>query len=130
MRWSCISASIIFRFSLPPSQITASGTATLSNGLSITTGGLSIGAGPLSVVAGGLASIGNLAVAAGSMSVTSSAPAGTGMDVYASGATMTGNVILGALTAGATTKNALTLYEGTNRIWQVCVMLVGFCSHV
>lgn len=92
-------------------------------------------AGGLTVGAGGLASStdmfypsGNVVVTGGAMAVTSPDTTATGADIYASSASVTGNVVFGKLFAGATGANAMSILEGNNVLVQVWLLLCAVTS--
>jgi hypothetical protein len=103
-------------------QVKSNGFTTIANGLSIAAGGLSV-VGGLGGATGLASSGGPVSVDNGKLSTTSTAAGTAGLDVYASHATFSGNVLLGKVSSGQTSGNALQLLEGTNVLLQVCLAL-------
>jgi hypothetical protein len=89
------------------------------NGVAITSVGLTVTAGGLTTTGGSVAVTGNLLVSAGALSITSPS-VDVAVDVTASQAGYTGNVIYGSVPSGLPLPvNLLHLQAGTSSLFQV-----------
>lgn len=102
------------------SQVAANGKVYIEKGgLQIVAGGVTVAGGGLTVTDGGLLVSGDIRTV-GTISITSqTSPTADTLDVYGSG-TFSDSVIQARLTSGTT--NLLSLLEGTNILFQVCVL--------
>lgn len=80
-------------------------------------GGMTVATGGLTVITSGIAEDGNVIVAAGAVSIASPS-SDSGIDVYASAPTFSGDVIRGAVHQSSTS-NALLLQKDTTALFSV-----------
>lgn len=97
-----------------------------TTGLNVANGGLLVSADGLTVSAGGmdvtngLSVMGDVSILAGALSITSSSSTTASvLDVLSSSASFVGNTIVGRVTAGTTTGNALRVRAGGSTIMRV-----------
>lgn len=86
-------------------------------GWQVNSGGMTLTSGGMTIVTGGINENGNVVLQAGTLSFASPSTT-SGLDVYASVTSFTGNVIRGAVTP-ATSSLALQAREGANSLFTV-----------
>jgi hypothetical protein len=96
-------------------------------GWQVTTGGMTVLASGLTVLAGGVMMQGSLVGTSGTLSLASP-HAQSGVDVYASVTSFTGNAIIGRTQFG-TTSTALRMMEGANTLFDVCRLSCTVCAY-
>ena len=94
------------------------------NGLQVVNGGIAV-SNSGATVTGGIAMTGNMRLDAGAVSVLSSSATAAALDLYASSASFSGDVIIGRIAnTPASAANALLLMKDTTPVFQVRLFML------